>query len=67
MSQSSYALFTEKDHDTATMRALMFHGPGQISLENVPIPKARAGEEVIRVALTTIGGCFLCLNHPRIR
>ena len=39
MSQSSYALLTEQDHDTATMKALMFHGPGQITVENVPIPK----------------------------
>jgi alcohol dehydrogenase len=59
MSQSSYALLTEQDRDTATMRALMFHGPGQISLETVPIPKARAGEAVIRVTLTTICGTDL--------
>jgi alcohol dehydrogenase len=59
MSQNCYALLTELDHDTATMRALMFHGPGQISLESVPIPKARAGEVVIRVTLTTICGTDL--------
>jgi 2-desacetyl-2-hydroxyethyl bacteriochlorophyllide A dehydrogenase len=59
MSQSSYALLTEQDHDTATMNALVFHGPGEISLETVPIPKARAGEVVIRVTLTTICGTDL--------
>lgn len=59
MSQASFALLTEQDRDTATMRALMFHGPGQISLETVPIPKARAGEVVIRVTLTTICGTDL--------
>ena len=59
MSQSSFALLTEQDRDTATMKALMFHGPGQISLETVPIPKARAGEVVIRVTLTTICGTDL--------
>ncbi len=59
MSQSSFALLTEQDRDTATMRALMFHGPGQISLETVPIPRARAGEVVIRVTLTTICGTDL--------
>ena len=59
MSQSSYALLTEQDHDTTTMKALVFHGPGQISLETVPIPKARAGEVVIRVTLTTICGTDL--------
>jgi len=59
MSQASFALLTEQDRDTATMRALMFHGPGQISLETVPIPKARSGEVVIRVTLTTICGTDL--------
>ena len=59
MSHSSYALLMEQDHDTATMKALVFHGPGKISLETVPIPKARAGEVVIRVTLTTICGTDL--------
>lgn len=59
MSQASFALLTEHDRDTATMRALMFHGPGQISLETVPIPQARSGEVVIRVTLTTICGTDL--------
>jgi alcohol dehydrogenase len=59
MSQSSYALLTEQDRDSATMKALVFHGPGQISLETVPIPKARAREVVIRVTLTTICGTDL--------
>ena len=59
MSHSSYALLTEQDHETATMKALVFYGPGNISLETVPIPKARAGEVVIRVTLTTICGTDL--------
>ena len=59
MSHTSYALLKEQDHDTATMKALVFHGPGKISLETVPIPKARAGEVVIRVTLTTICGTDL--------
>jgi 2-desacetyl-2-hydroxyethyl bacteriochlorophyllide A dehydrogenase len=59
MSHSAYALLTEQDRDTATMRALMFHGPGQISLETVPIPKAHAGEVVIQVTLTTVCGTDL--------
>src|ERR1017187_8905581 len=59
MSYSSYALLMEQDHDIATMKALVFHGPGNISLETVPIPKARAGEVVIRVPLTTICGTDL--------
>src|ERR1700686_4961939 len=41
------------------MKALVLHGPGQISLETVPIPKARAGEGAIRVTLTTICGTDL--------
>ncbi len=59
MSHSSCALLMEQDHDTATMKALVFHGPGNISLETVPIPKARAGEVIIRVTLTTICGTDL--------
>src|ERR1700687_1404025 len=59
MSHSSYALLMEQDRDTSTMKALVFHGPGNISLETVPIPKARAGEVVIRVTLTTICGTDL--------
>src|ERR1700736_5653236 len=59
MSHTSYALLMEQDHETATMKALVFHGPGNISLETVPIPKARAGEVVIRVTLTTICGTDL--------
>jgi 2-desacetyl-2-hydroxyethyl bacteriochlorophyllide A dehydrogenase len=39
-----------------TMRALVFHGPNQISLERVPIPKPGVGEAVIRITLTTICG-----------
>src|SRR6202142_1947035 len=59
MSHTAYALLMEQDHETATMKALVFHGPGNISLETVPIPKARAGEVVIRVTLTTICGTDL--------
>jgi len=40
----------------ATMRALVFHGPNQIGLERVPVPKSGVGEAVIRVTLTTICG-----------
>jgi 2-desacetyl-2-hydroxyethyl bacteriochlorophyllide A dehydrogenase len=59
MSQSSYALLTEQDRDTATMKALVFYAPGKISLETMPIPKVRPGEVVIRVTLTTICGTDL--------
>ena len=39
-----------------TMRATVFHGPGDIRVEQVPRPHAGAGEAVIRVTLTTICG-----------
>ena len=38
------------------MRATVFHGPGDIRVEQVPRPHAGAGEAVIRVTLTTICG-----------
>ena len=39
-----------------TMRATVFHGPGDIRVEEVPRPHADAGEAVIRVTTTTICG-----------
>jgi len=42
--------------DTSTMRAAVFHGPGDISVERVPRPQPGPGEAVIRVTLTTICG-----------
>jgi len=39
-----------------TMRALVFHGGGQIGLDEVPLPKAGPSEAVVRVSLTTICG-----------
>src|SRR3984885_12990168 len=59
MSQTSFALLTEREETTSTMKALVYYGPGQIGLETVPIPRARAGEAVIRVTLTTICGTDL--------
>jgi alcohol dehydrogenase len=41
---------------TESMRALVFRGPNQIGIEQVPIPKPGYGEAVIRVTLTTICG-----------
>jgi threonine dehydrogenase-like Zn-dependent dehydrogenase len=39
-----------------TMRATIFHGPNHIAVEEVPRPRAGAGEAVIKVTLTTICG-----------
>ena len=41
---------------TDTMRATVFHGPGDIRVEEVPRPHAGAGEAVMRVTTTTICG-----------
>jgi alcohol dehydrogenase len=41
---------------TGLMRALVFHGPNNIAIANVPIPRAGYGEVVMRVTLTTICG-----------
>lgn len=40
----------------ATMRAAVFHGPGDIRVEEVPRPRPGPGEALIRVTLTTICG-----------
>ena len=42
-----------------TMKALVFRGPNQIDIEEVPIPRPGPGEVVIRVTLTTICGTDL--------
>ncbi len=42
-----------------TMRATVFHGVNDIRVEEVPRPKAEAGQAVIRVTLTTICGTDL--------
>ena len=42
-----------------TMNAAVFHGVGEIHLDQKPIPVARAGEAVLRVTLTTICGTDL--------
>jgi alcohol dehydrogenase len=41
------------------MKANVFHGKDDIRIEDVPRPRARAGEAVIRVTLTTICGTDL--------
>jgi alcohol dehydrogenase len=38
------------------MRALVFHGPNDIRLEDVEIPRPAPGEAVVRITLTTICG-----------
>ena len=60
MSQPSYGLLAKNGEEvTSTMRALVFHGPNQISVEEVPLPRARAGEAIMRMTLTTICGTDL--------
>jgi alcohol dehydrogenase len=52
----------ELDHrltPATNMKALVFRGANQISLEEVPIPKPGPGQAVIRVTLTSICGTDL--------
>jgi alcohol dehydrogenase len=42
-----------------TMKALVFHGPNKIRVEEVPIPRPGPGEALIRITLTTICGTDL--------
>jgi threonine dehydrogenase-like Zn-dependent dehydrogenase len=41
---------------SATMRAAVFHAPGDIRVDRVPRPRPGPGEAVVRVTLTTICG-----------
>ena len=45
------------------MKANVFHGRNNISIEEVPRPTAGAGEAVIRITLTTICGTDLHILH----
>lgn len=49
----------QRQPTVSNMKALVFRGPNEISLEQVPIPKAGPGEAVLRVTLTTICGTDL--------
>ena len=49
----------KKQTAPTTMKALVFHGPGQISVEQVSMLRPGPGEAVIRVTLTTICGTDL--------
>ena len=53
------AAIPKKQALPSTMKALVFRGPNQIGIEEVPIPKPGPGEAVIRVTLTTICGTDL--------
>jgi alcohol dehydrogenase len=53
------SLEDESRGELTSMKALVFRGPNQIALENVPMPHAGPGEAVIRVTLTTICGTDL--------
>src|SRR6266581_360482 len=59
MNATFQAVIPQKQVVPSTMRALVFRGPNQIGIEQVPIPRARPGEVVIRVTLTTICGTDL--------
>jgi alcohol dehydrogenase len=48
-----------KQTSPSLMKALVFRGPNNIAVEEVPIPKPGPGEAVIRVTLTTICGTDL--------
>src|SRR6266566_1040905 len=59
MAQTSYGLLTKLETTKCTMKALVFRRPGEIRLETLPIPRARAGEAIIQITLTTICGTDL--------
>src|SRR5947207_12634028 len=53
--------------DPATMRAVLFYGPGDLRLVEVPVPPAAAGEVVVRIhAALTCGTDFKAYRqgHP---
>src|SRR5215468_752968 len=59
MASTLLVVVPKKQAIHSTMKALVFRGANQISIEEVPIPKPGPGEAVIRVTLTTICGTDL--------
>jgi alcohol dehydrogenase len=59
MPTATFPTIPAEKKSTTTMRALVFRGPNQIAIEQVPIPRPGPGEAVIRVTLTTICGTDL--------
>jgi alcohol dehydrogenase len=57
--QTSTAKEPQKHRAADLMRALVFRGPNQIGIEEVPIPRPDYGQVVMRVTLTTICGTDL--------
>jgi alcohol dehydrogenase len=49
----------QQGRSVSNMKALVFRGPNQIGIEQVPVPRPSYGEAVIRVTLTTICGTDL--------
>ena len=60
MAVSQAATLQQREKEpTESMKALVFHKPGQIELQDVPIPTPGPGQAVIRITLTTICGTDL--------
>jgi len=59
MATAIHEVSGSKEAAAGTMKALVFRGTNDIAVESVPIPRAGAGEAVIRVTLTTICGTDL--------
>jgi len=59
MNMTFQAAIPKKQVTPYRMRALVFHGPNQIGIEQVSIPHPGPGEAVSRVKLTTICGTDL--------
>ena len=59
MSATTHSSILNEKKSSTTMKALVFHGPDQIAVEALPIPRPGPGEAVIRVTLTTICGTDL--------
>ena len=49
----------ETSQTAKAMKALVFHGPNQLAIEPMPMPKAGYGEAVLCVTPTTICGTYV--------
>lgn len=56
MAAIAHAQTSEVQPEPRLMKALVFQGPGKISLNHVNVPRPAPGEAVVRITLTTICG-----------
>ena len=55
-------------HIPETMKAVVFHGPQKIAVEDRPVPKIQdATDAIVKVILTALCGRYVSICNPMIQ